>query len=45
MASGGGGGVGKDSVFFKELYTGGLIMLQWIYGQPKLDLVYFLLWG
>jgi hypothetical protein len=42
MASGGDGGVmEKDSVFFKGLATGSLIILQWVCGQHKLDLVLF----
>lgn len=38
--------VGENSVFFKGLSTE--TMLQWVYGQPKKDLVYIfllLLWG
>lgn len=38
-----GGGVRKDSVFFKGLATGLLTMLQWVHGQHRLDLVYFFL--
>lgn len=34
-------GVGKDSVFLKGVTTKDLTMLQWIYWQHKLDLVFF----
>lgn len=33
--------MGKDSVIFKGLSKGSLTMLQWIYGQHKLDLIFF----
>lgn len=36
-----GGGVWKDSVFFKGLATGLLTMLQRVHGLHRLDLVYF----
>lgn len=36
-----GGGVRKDSVFFKGLATGLLTMLQRVHGLHSLDLVYF----
>jgi hypothetical protein len=35
-------GVGKDSVLFKGLVTGILTMFQWVYGQHKLDLLFYL---
>lgn len=39
LITSGGGGVGKDSVLFKELVTGSLTVLQWVFEQYKLDLV------
>lgn len=35
------GGVGKDSVFFKGLSTRNLTMLQSVYGEYKLYLIFF----
>lgn len=31
--------MGKDSALFKELVAGSLTVLQWVFGQYKLDLV------
>jgi hypothetical protein len=41
MANGGGLSRGKDSFFLKGLATGSLNMLQWLYGQHKMDFFLF----
>lgn len=34
--------VGRNSVFYKRLATRSLTMVEWVYGQHKLDLVWLL---